>query len=155
MKPILALIAICVLIFIAGLNGRARSAWPQQLGKLDEFGDVTCEDELARLDRLALEAQKTPNSQVHIIVYAGRRGRRNEALARAARMKFYLVRNRGLPRNRIVTLDGGYRENLTIELWLVSSGDTRPLPTPTLRPSDVIIKGRVRIRGYYCGAGLG
>jgi len=123
--------------------------------RLDEFGNVTCEDELARLDNFTNELLSDVNARGHLIVYGGRRGRRNEAKARAARMKFYLVRNRGLDARRITTVDGGYREELTTELWVVRRGESAPLPTPTVSPRDVKLKGRMRVRGYYCGEGLG
>ncbi len=87
--------------------------------KFDEFGNITCEDELARLDAFTMELLSNPNLQGYIIVYGGRRGRRSEAKARAARMKFYLVRVRGLDAQRILTMDGGYREELSGELWLM------------------------------------
>ena len=127
----------------------------EQPRKFDEFGNVTCEDELARLDNFTNELLNDANAQGHLIVYGGQRGRRNEARARAARMKFYLVRNRGLDTKRIITLDGGYREELTTELWVMRRGESPPLPTPSVNPRDVKLRGRVRVRGYYCGEGLG
>lgn len=127
----------------------------EQPRKFDEFGNVTCEDELARLDNFTNELQNDANAQGYIIIYGGRRGRRNEAKARAARMKFYLVRNRGLDAKRIVTLDGGYREELSSELWIVRRGGVAPLPSPTVNPKEVKLRGRVKVRGYYCGEGLG
>jgi hypothetical protein len=123
--------------------------------KFDEFGDVTCEDELARLDNFTITVLNNPHSKAYVIVYGGRRGRRNEAKARAARMKFYLVKIRGMDAKRIVTLDGGFREELSSEFWLVRLGDSAPQPTPSVDPTDVKLRGRMRIRGYYCGAGLG
>ena len=127
----------------------------EQSRKFDEFGNVTCEDELARLDNFTSELPDDANAQGYIIVYGGRRGRRNDARARAARMKFYLVRNRGLDARRIITLEGGYREELTTELWVVRRGESAPLPTPTVNPREVRLRGRVRVRGYYCGHSLG
>jgi hypothetical protein len=123
--------------------------------KFDEFGNVTCEDELARLDAFTVELQKTPESDGYIIVYGGRAGRRDEAKARAARMKFYLVRYRGILGKYIHTLDGGYRDNLTSELWLRRPGESAPVPSPTVKTTEVKLRGRVRVRGYYCGEGLG
>jgi hypothetical protein len=127
----------------------------EQPQKFDEFGDVTCEDELARLDNFTHGVLANPESQAYIIVYGGQRGRRNEAKARAARMKFYLVKIRGMEAKRIVTLDGGFREELMSEFWLVQQGESAPLPTPTVDPKVVKLRGRVRVRGYNCGAGLG
>jgi len=123
--------------------------------EFDEFGDITCEDELARLDNFSVYLQNAPDTLGYIIVYGGRRGKRNEAKARAARMKYYLTRARRLPARRIVTIDGGYREEQTSELWMSPPGDPAPLPTPTVKVKDVRLKGRVKIRGYSCGEGLG
>jgi hypothetical protein len=127
----------------------------EQPQKFDEFGDVTCEDELARLDNLTHRVLANPESQAYIIVYGGRRGRRNEAKARAARMKFYLVKIRGMEAKRIITVGGGFREELTSEFWIVQPGDSAPLPIPTVDPKDVRLRGSVSVRGYNCGAGLG
>ena len=126
----------------------------QSPGKFDEFGDINCEDELARLDNFSIQLQSDPNLQGYIVIYGGRRGRRNEAKARAARMKYYLVHNRVLNRNRVITLDGGFRENLMGELWLARRGDAAPTPSPTVDPKDVKLRGRVRVRGYHCGEGF-
>ena len=149
--------AICIVLLLTVLTGSnvAVSSTQEQARKLDEFGNVTCEDELARLDNFTNQLLDDANAQGYLIIYGGRRGRRNEAKARAARMKFYLVRNRGLNAKRIITLDDGYRQELTTELWVVRHGESAPLPTPSLGPGDVKLKGRVRVRGYYCGEGLG
>jgi hypothetical protein len=63
--------------------------------------------------------------------------RAGEAEARAARAKEYLVKVRGIDARRIVTIDGGHREDLTVELYIVPSGDTPPFSTPTVDPNDV------------------
>ena len=138
------------------LNCFAQTPAGRQLDqKLDEFGDITCEDELARLDNFSVHLQNAADAQGYIIVYGGRRGKRNEAKARAARMKYWLTRARQLPARRIVTIDGGYRDEQTSELWMVPPGGPAPIPTPTVKVEDVKLKGRVRIRGYSCGEGLG
>lgn len=121
--------------------------------KFDEFGNVTCEDELARLDNFAISLQSDPRLRAYIIVYGGRRGRRNEARARAVRMKYYLVHTRGLEPGRIEAVDGGYREELMSELWLSPRGDQVPVATPTLQPEDVTLKGRVRVVAAQCSYG--
>lgn len=155
MKSTILTICIALSLVVFPENNVAVCIAQEQARKLDEFGNVTCEDELARLDNFTNELLSDVNAQGHLIVYGGRRGRRNEAKARAARMKFYLVRNRGLDAKRITTLDGGYREELTTELWVMRRGETAPLPTPSVNPRDVKLKGRMRVRGYYCGEGLG
>jgi hypothetical protein len=123
--------------------------------RIDEFGNITCEDELARLDNFSVYLENNPTYQGYIIVYGGRRGKRNEAKARAARMRYWLTRMRRLPARRIITIDGGYREEQTSELWMSPPGDPAPAPTPTVKVEEVRFKGRVKIRGYSCGEGLG
>jgi hypothetical protein len=105
----------------------------------DQYGNIAFNDEKARLDNYAIQLQNEPGAQGYIIAYGGRRGRANEAQARADRAKDYLVNTRGVDPGRIVTVDGGYREDLTVELWIVPTGATPPTASPTLQQSDVTI----------------
>jgi hypothetical protein len=45
--------------------------------KIDEFGKISCEDEMARLELLGAELRKNSALQGYIIIYGGRRGPRN------------------------------------------------------------------------------
>jgi hypothetical protein len=128
--------------------------------EIDEYGDVCCEDEMARLDGFAVELQNNPEAQGYIIFYGGRSystcynhrpriPRRGEAEARAARIKPYLVIHRGLNPERIIVVFGGFRESWTAELWLVPRGSQAPAPTPTLQPRDIRYRrGRVTRREF-------
>jgi len=116
----------------------------------DEFGNINCEDELARLDNLAITLQNDPALQVHIVIYGGRVGLRNEALARAARMKSYLVQGRGIEADRVITVDGGYRDELSGELWLSLRGTIAPVTKPTVDKRYVMTKGQIRIVNSPC-----
>ncbi len=100
--------------------------------RFDEYGNVRFNDEKARLDNFVLQLQNEPTSLGYIIAYADRRGREDEGRLRAGRARNYLVNERGIDPSRIVTLDGGYQEALTIELWIVPSGATPPKPRPSL-----------------------
>ena len=113
--------------------------------KFDEYGDIAFNDEKARLDNFAIELQNSPGSTGYIIAYGGRKPRRaNEAQARADRAKDYLVNTRQIDSGRIVTVDGGYREDLTVELWICPTGAQTPAATPTVDASEVMMKGRVK-----------
>jgi hypothetical protein len=105
--------------------------------KFDEYGNIRFNDEKARLDNFAIALQNEPGAQGHIIAYGGRRGRAGEAQARADRARDYLVNTRGIDPGRIVTVDGGFRENLTVELWIVPTGAAAPTATPTVDASEV------------------
>ncbi len=138
---------LCIILIWAG------HSFAQDAPKFDEFGDVNCEDEMARLDNLAVQVQNEPETVGHIIVYGGRSGRRGEARARASRIKTYLVKIRGMDASRILTIDGGYRENLMVEIWMWPRRLGVPKASPTIHPKDVKFKkGRIKRREYYhCG----
>lgn len=125
----------------------AQISAPPQPRKFDEYGNIAFNDEKARLDNFAIQLQNEPGSQGYIIAYGGRKGRAGEAQARADRAKNYLVNTRGIDSGRLVTVDGGYREDLTVELWIVPTGATPPPPSPTVDASEVtILKGRAARR---------
>lgn len=101
--------------------------------KLDEYGKLLPKDENERLDKFTIELQMDPTAQAYIIAYGGRVSRAGVAQRAADKAKGYLVTKRGLDRDRIVTIDGGYREQPAIELWLVPSRASLPKPTPTVK----------------------
>ena len=124
--------------------------------KIDTFGPLECDDEMARLDNFAIEVQKAPDARGYIVIYGGRRDtRRDEVQVRGARMKRYLVENRGVGSKRIQMMNGGYRETFTIELWLVPSDEPTPAATPTIKEGAVRFKrGRMdRYREPGCFPG--
>jgi hypothetical protein len=113
------------------------------LAKLDMYGDIPFKEEKVRLDILASWMREEPDIRGYIIVYAGRRACAGEAQARAKRAKTYLVGERGIKADRIMAVDGGYREGLEVEIWSGSRGAPAPTAFPTVRPSAVqIIKDR-------------
>jgi hypothetical protein len=103
----------------------------------DQYGDIAFNDEKARLDNFAIQLQKDPGAQGYIIAYGGRVTFVDEAIERAERARNYLTSNYNVVNERIVMLDGGYREDLTIELFIIPTGRTPPTASPTLRPEDV------------------
>ena len=105
--------------------------------KFDEYGDITIGSEKARLDNFAIELQFKPNTVGYIIVYGGRRSRVGIARTRAVRARNFLVEYRGVPSERLVWIDGGYREELTTELYILPRGASAPTASPTVAPSEV------------------
>jgi hypothetical protein len=101
------------------------------LRKFDEYPDIPYEDEKARLDNLAIYLQNDkPEFKGYIIVYAGRSARSGEAQARAKRAKDYLVKVRGIEAARIITIDGGCRDRLEVELYALPAAMSPPTPNP-------------------------
>lgn len=120
----------------------------------DTLGKLLRADEEAMLDNFAATLASEPQSTVYVITYGGRRGPRGEARAVLARLRRYLAGKRGVADERIVTVEGGYREEVTTELWDVPAGGTPPVPTPTIDPGDVEFTDRMprRQRGKQARA---
>lgn len=112
--------------------------------KLDEFGDIRNGDTKARLDNLAVLLQEDPTLQAHLVVYGGRRGARGQATRRAEWLKNYMVTTRALDPARVITVEGGFRDELSGELWLSPRGAPAPPPKPTVDGRYAAPKGGVR-----------
>jgi hypothetical protein len=111
---------------------------------IKEYGDITFEAERPKLDVLARLLTKKPGSRPYIIAYAGHQAYEGEANERAERAKKYLVEKHRIEAERIVTIDGGFREVRSVELWIEELGAlNEPFATPTLKREEVqILKGR-------------
>jgi hypothetical protein len=119
--------------------------------KIDEYPAYNCEDEMAVLDSYAPKIQVLPESKAYVIVYGGQRRRRGEIRMRISRIAHYLTTNRKIPATRIIIVDGGYRQKLTIELWSIGPAASAPRPTPSLRPNEVRFKrGKIQKWEYKC-----
>lgn len=131
--------------------------------KFDEFGNLNCESEWARLDNYAVFLQSDEELQAHIIFYGAkfydfygkprkRLARRGEAAQRAARMIAYLVNSRGIDADRITLANGGFRDEWSAELYLVPRGQKPPAATPTVSPADMKFRrGKVGKNEHGCG----
>ncbi|MGH9871725.1 MAG: PKD domain-containing protein [Pyrinomonadaceae bacterium] len=114
--------------------------------KFDEYGNIKFNDEKARLDNYAIQLQNEPGSQGYIIAYGTCEG---EAQARADRAKDYLVNTRGIDAGRLVTIDGGCRSDLMVQLWIVPTGAMAPAASTdnAISPCPACKKAAPRRRG--------
>ena len=146
-------VGILLALFAVSVSGWASPDLPR---KFDEFGNIKCEDEMARLDNLAVNLQSEPEGKAVIIFYGAPRFRgrlplRGEAAARAARLKTYLVQRRGIPTDRVVLIDGGYVEEWRAEVWIIRMGASTPSPQPTIPIEKIKFrKGKPNPRNYEC-----
>jgi hypothetical protein len=146
----------CVLLFAPAAVPAQTVSASLEPRKIDEFGVVNCEYEMAKLDNFLVELQNGPPATAYVIYYGGRRyGKKlplfGEAAARAARLAKYLTEQRGLSPERLVIKDGGFREFWTVELWGVPVGATPPAPTPTLQRRDIKYRKGKPTAGMRCG----
>lgn len=105
----------------------------------DEYLKKAVTDENARLDNFAVELVNNPDLKGYVIGYAGRSARVGEARRNLNEIRTYLTKKRSVEFNRVVLIDGGYRENSTIELYLVPREFLPPVATPTIGTAEVQI----------------
>ena len=109
-------------LFAAGVSSVPISAGTLDVSWTDRYGNIPWEDEKARLDNFAIQLMSDSNLAGHVIVNAGLVSCKGEAQARATRAKNYMVTVRGVPPDRILWRDMGYRESFEVSLWLVPAG---------------------------------
>ncbi|HYY56871.1 MAG TPA: hypothetical protein VE842_06020 [Pyrinomonadaceae bacterium] len=107
--------------------------------KFDEFGDLSFDEEKARLESYISRLQSDQDTLGLIKAYAGRCARVDEADTRLERMRDYLVNLRGL--DRIVTKNEGCQEEdqaeVRIELWVMpTKAPPAPIPNINLREAQ-------------------
>lgn len=128
----------------------AASAGDVYSRKFDEFHFVGWRDTMARLDDLAADLKQSTGNAGVFIIYGERRGWRGESQAWYQCSKDYLVRRHGISADRIVFIDGGYLDTLTVEVWLWPRKG--PLPQPSnISSKDVRLrKGRIKNWQTFC-----
>jgi hypothetical protein len=104
--------------------------------RFDEFPSFVYESDNKHFDQMAVQLQYRLGITGYIIAYAGRRSRPGEADRMGKRAIDYLTATRGISHDRLVFVNGGYREFDTFELWLVPQGAEPPRPTRTHSPSS-------------------
>ena len=105
--------------------------------EFDECNSCTFDDQKARLDNLAVELQNDPSTRAYILAYGGRTSPLVQVEKLMSRSRDYLTTQRGIDASRIVVVNGGFREEDSVELWIVPSGAAAPKPTPTVQAGDV------------------
>lgn len=100
--------------------------------KLDEFDRAQNGDIKARLDSFAVALQNDPLLQGYIVNYQGRTDPKASVERRKVLIQIYLFRSRGIASERIIFVDGGFRETISSELWVAVAGSGLPPLTPTV-----------------------
>lgn len=109
------------------------------LSKFDEYGDPKPSHERYRLDLVAAQAVGLSDTEIYIIAYAGQTAHSGEAAARATCARDYLIKEHRIRAERIRAIDGGYREQRVVEIYIEPKDGDIPLARPSLRPSKVKI----------------
>jgi hypothetical protein len=121
-----------------------------------DCGWCSYDDKSSRLDGFAARLKEEPKSRAYIIAYAQSyedRGMMNSSGATLNRDQYYvlqdppgtaerilrsekdyLLRKHGIDPSRIMTINGGYRADRTVELWIAPPHTPAPRPIPTVYP---------------------
>jgi hypothetical protein len=107
----------------------------------DSYGRIPFEDAEARLDNFLIQLQNlndpAPHYRGFVIVYAGRSAFAGEAAAIALCSKNYLANVRKAAPETVIAIDGGYRNEFTVELYIVPNDAYPPKLIPTVSPKKV------------------
>jgi hypothetical protein len=109
----------------------------------DQYSGLTFREEKERLDNLASQLLVEPDTKAYIVLYAGRRSRAGEVQARIRRARKYLITHGGIDAERIVFADGGTREDLTFELYIMPRNLSITL-YPIIAPDGPTPKSKTR-----------
>ena len=105
--------------------------------EFDECTNCTFDDQKARLDNLAVELQNDPSTRAYVIAYGGRMSPVGQVEKLMSRAREYLVTQRGIDASRLSMVNGGFREDDSVDLWIVPSGASAPQPTPTVQAGEI------------------
>lgn len=106
----------------------------------DDGSGRTFEQDKPRLDRFAKEIKENSSADAYIIAYGGLESYKNEAKIRLKCIRKYLTTTHRIPRSRLKLIDGGYRVEVSVQLFLVKPGDPKPTPYPIVNREAVRIK---------------
>ncbi|MEO8072280.1 MAG: hypothetical protein ABI686_03445 [Acidobacteriota bacterium] len=139
------LILIILLSLVISVSARIDEA--VMFDQLDST--TTCEDMNVRLDYWAIERNKNPESKGYAIVYEGKYFRDvsndnekrklkaflptfGESAFRTNLMMKYMFKVRKNSKQNFIFIDGGFRKNFSVELYISPNSAPPPKPSPTL-----------------------
>lgn len=91
------------------------------------------------IDRFVKEIKKRINSKVFIVVYQGKQvdGYKRYEITNLAEQVVWLVRDlKGFKEENISILEGGFREQPSLEFWIGQINSMPPIATPTVSKAD-------------------
>ena len=133
-------IGLCLIALTSGIMAQGQSSGPvaHKFHELKGYSLLlsSCEFKSGLNHFRENGLQKESSARAYLIGYNGRR-----ALPKPFRYYLDGVENwlsfaEGVPKDKIVVIDGGYRDRPVIELWVVPEGAAAPEPSPTFFPKQ-------------------
>jgi hypothetical protein len=105
---------------------------------ITHYSNLSRKEEATRMGFFAEQVKKYPvNSKIYIIGYADPKECEDEATNRINRVKNRLASHLRIDPDRIDTINGGRKNAVWTELYVVRPGGPRPLATPEISPASV------------------
>lgn len=139
---------LIVLTFAFGISAQEKEA-----ELYDEFGVITCEHIRKQLDLFIIELNNRPNSYGYVITYDGRYEGKLSVWGETYFLTNQIIRHfkhRNFPLNRILFVNGGFRENYIRKFYIVPKRTKPPKPKPTL---DKMRYRKGKLKGIICNEG--
>jgi hypothetical protein len=92
---------------------------------LDEFGEITSEDFVARLDYLWMQLAEQPNSTAYVVIHNGKISNDRQRFRYEQWAKGH-IKDRRFDENRIFIIRAKDKDELHIQIWLVPEGAEKP-----------------------------
>ena len=89
------------------------------------------------LDNLAKQLSTQPALRGYLIAYAGKEACRNEAKSRLLEAKRYLKEKHNIDSRQVTFVDGGFRTNWVVQMWIGFRQNKPPEKEPTLNKDQV------------------
>jgi hypothetical protein len=97
------------------------------------------------LTDFGFQLENTPEVRGYIVAYAGKKSYRGEGKKMADEARRYLIKDRMISPDRVIAIDGGFREDAEYDLFTLPPQIEPPTPTPTVPSNEVqILRTRKR-----------
>jgi hypothetical protein len=103
----------------------------------DDGSGLSFEEDKPRIDRFAEEIKRNNSGEAYIIAYGGLVSYKNEARIRLNCIRDYLKTAHGISRSRLKLINGGHRPEVSVELFLVKTDETKPTAYPIVNREAV------------------
>ena len=142
----LGLVLICQNVF-AQTNNKTESQQKPEAKLFDELAkNLNSEERSARIDALLSELSNNPNSKAVVVFYCGKKCYYGEFEAHIRGIKKMKLDARNFDSSRFVFIQGGYRNESLIQLWVVPDGAGLPLPKSDIKFEDVKFKRKFKTK---------
>ena len=114
----------------------------------DDGSGLSFEEDRPRIDLFAENLKRNTSAKGYIIAYGGLVSYKNEAAIRLRCIRNHLIAAHKISPSRVKMIDGGYRVEVSVRLYLVNPGDSEPTPYSIVKRESVQMRKAPK---YPCG----